>query len=222
MPSRNVLVVLCDQLRADFLSAYGCGAIPTPNIDRLAGAGIVFENAITQSTVCAPARATMMTGRYVSNHGVWTNDVPFRDGLEYLPKRMNEAGYATGAFGKLHHYPPHDAKGFRETDLMEEGRLGESEPYLQWLRSRRPDVKGIWNYDDYIFAFDEEEYHEHWIASRAIEFIERRADDGPLLCLGLFSRATRPTRSASGRERDGRYRTKDGTESALFHLIPNL
>jgi arylsulfatase A-like enzyme len=181
MAQRNVLVILCDQLRPDFLPIYGCGAVPTPNLDRLAETGVVFDNAITQSTVCAPSRATMMTGRYVSDHGVWTNDVPFRDGLEYLPERMNQEGYVTGAFGKLHHYPPDDLKGFREAALLEEGRLGEREPYLRWLQNRRPEVTSIWNHDGYEFRFDEEEYHEHWIATRAIEFIERRRDDGPLL-----------------------------------------
>jgi arylsulfatase A-like enzyme len=187
MPSRNILVVLCDQLRPDFLPAYGCDAVPTPNLDRLADAGVVFENAITQSTVCGPARATMMTGRYVSDHGSWTNDVPTRDGLTYLPERMNEAGYATGAFGKLHSTPPDDARGFQETALMEEGRLGDAEPYLSWLRDRRPDVDGIWNHEEYTFAFDGEEYYERWIASRAIEFLEDRGgDDDPFLAWVSF------------------------------------
>jgi arylsulfatase len=150
---------------------YGCDAVPTPNLDRLARTGVVFDNAITQSTVCAPARASMMTGRYVSDHMVWTNDVPFRDGVEYLPVRMNELGYTTGAFGKLHHYPASDGKGFRRLSLMEEGRLGEDEPYLTWLRERHPDVERIWNHDGLAFAFDEHEYYEHWIASEAMQFI---------------------------------------------------
>lgn len=186
MPQRNVLVLLCDQLRPDFLSMYGCEAVPTPNLDYLAETGAVFDDAITQSTVCAPSRATMMTGRYVSDHGVWTNDVRFRDGLEYVPERMNKEGYVTGAFGKLHHYPPDDLKGFREAALVEEGRLGEREPYLRWLKNRRPDVTSIWNHDGYEFRFDEEEYHEQWIATRAIDFIERRRDDGPLFAWVSF------------------------------------
>lgn len=65
MSKRNVLVILCDQLRPDFLPMYGMKAIKTPNIDRITDMGVVFDRAITQSTVCAPARASMMTGRYV-------------------------------------------------------------------------------------------------------------------------------------------------------------
>ena len=87
---RNIVVILCDQLRPDFLRMYGCEAIPTPNLDRLASCGVVFDHAITQSTVCAPARATMMTGTYVSEHGVWTNDRPFAPGMEYIAERMND------------------------------------------------------------------------------------------------------------------------------------
>lgn len=185
-PSRSIVVILCDQLRPDFLTCYGGAGVPTPNIDRLAEMGVVFDNAITQSTVCAPARATMMTGRYVSNHGVWTNDVPFRSGLDYLPERMNQLGYRTGAFGKLHHYPADEAKGFSVAYQMEEGRLGDEEPYLKWLKKRHPEVTGVWNIVDDHFAFDEEEYHERWIADRAIEFIDGTPAEDPLLAWVSF------------------------------------
>ena len=174
--ARNVVVFMCDQLRPDFLSLYGCTAIPTPNLDRLAREGVVFDRAITVSTVCAPARASMMTGRFVSDHGVWTNDVPFRDGLDYLPRRINKLGYATGAFGKLHHYPAADGKGFNVFHPMEEGRLGDAEPYLHWLKARHPEVSGIWNFTGHEFDYDEDEYYEHWIASRALDFIKKTRD----------------------------------------------
>lgn len=177
MSRRNVLVLLCDQLRRDFLPIYGCAAVPTPNLDRIAARGVVFDNAITQSTVCAPARASMMTGRYVSDHGVWTNDVPFAPGLELLPELMATLGYRTGAFGKLHHFPAGDGKGFNHLRQMEEGRLGDEEPYLVWLQQRHPEVTRLWNHADYEFAFAEEEYYEHWIASEAIGFIGGRQEN---------------------------------------------
>lgn len=177
MKRRNVVVFLCDQLRPDFLEIYGCEGVPTPNINRLAKEGVVFDQAITQSPCCAPARACMMTGRYVSDHQVWTNDLPFRDGLEYLPQRMNELGYSTAAFGKLHHFPADDAKGFQHVRQMEEGRLGDGEPYLRWLQERHPDVndifaEGIPDRKEYEFPFGEEDYYEHWIASETIAFLQ--------------------------------------------------
>jgi arylsulfatase A-like enzyme len=175
---RNVVVILCDQLRKDFLSIYGCNAAATPNLQRLARMGVVFDNAITQSTVCAPARASMMTGRYVSDHKVWANDLPFRDGVEYIAERMNQLNYTTAAFGKMHHKPANDPKGFQNMVFMEEDRLGPNEPYLQWLKKHHPQVKSVFNYDQdkLVFDFTEEQYYEHWIASQAIKFIEHHAE----------------------------------------------
>lgn len=155
---RNVLVILCDQLRPDFLNIYGCPAIPTPNLDRLAAMGVVFDRAITASTVCAPARAGMMTGRHVSDHGVWSNSVPFRPGMDLIAERMNALGYRTGAFGKLHHHPDRHTKGFQIARLMEEGRLGDDD-YLKHLRTKYPDFKGLFRERDGAFLLDEEDYY---------------------------------------------------------------
>ena len=100
---RNVLLIMCDQLRPDYLHAYGADFIPTPNLDFLASEGAVFDNAITASTVCAPARASFITGLPVSAHGAWTNNIPCKEGTVYLPERMNEAGYLTAAVGCYDH-----------------------------------------------------------------------------------------------------------------------
>ncbi|MFI3238062.1 MAG: sulfatase-like hydrolase/transferase [Lachnospiraceae bacterium] len=170
---KNVVVILCDQLRKDFLSCYGFEAIKTPNIDSIAKDGVLFTQATTTSPVCAPARASMMTGRYVSDHGVWTNDVPFREGVDVLPGRMNQCGYRTGAFGKLHHFPGRDGKGFEVIRLMEENRLGEADDYFNWLRERHPEIENLFPHlKDGSFAFTKEEYYETWIANEALLFME--------------------------------------------------
>ncbi len=183
---RNVIVILCDQLRRDFLSCYGFEALRTANIDALAAAGVRFDGAITSSPVCAPARAGLMTGRYVSDHGVWTNDVPFRDGMDFLPQRMNGAGYRTGAFGKLHHFPGRDGKGFGVCKLMEENRLNEADDYWQWLKARHPEVTSVFpQQDNGDFAFSKGEYYEQWIADCAIDFIR-----GEQPCIGAVTKAS--------------------------------
>ena len=178
MKDKNIVVILCDQLRKTFLSIYGGEMIKTPNIDRLASLGVVFDEAITQSPVCAPARATMMTGRYVSDHGVWSNDVPFREGIEYLPERMNQLGYHTCAFGKLHHFPGKDVKGFQYAKQMEENRLGEVDDYFQFLKAHHPEVTGVFNHKD-GFIYDEAEYYEAWIASCAVQHIHEHKGSKP-------------------------------------------
>lgn len=175
MDRRNILVLVCDQLRASFLNAYTPSAVPTPHIDALARDGVVFANAITASPVCAPARASILTGRHVCDHDAWTNNVPCREGLEFFPRRLQAAGYDTAVFGVLDHFPHDDMCGFRHCKLMEGGLLGEREEYMAFLRQRHPEVKRFFNGGNYEFAFAEEEFYDHWIASRAIEYIEQRA-----------------------------------------------
>ena len=78
MPNtRNVVLILVDQLRSDFIGPYGADFIRTPNLDELAKNGVTFDNAIASATVCAPSRASVLTGEFVSGHDAWTNDVPF-------------------------------------------------------------------------------------------------------------------------------------------------
>lgn len=188
MKKNNVLVILCDQLRKGFLSCYGFKAHQTKYIDSLAEDGILFTNAITSSPVCAPARAGMMTGRYVTDHGVWTNDVPFRKGMDYLPQRMKACGYLTGAFGKLHHFPPKDTKGFEYCFQMEENRMGEQDDYYRWLKERHSKITNVFPHNEKgEFAFKEEEYYEHWIADHTIQFIEEsRKMDRPFFAWTSF------------------------------------
>src|ERR1044072_3839639 len=73
---RNVLFVMCDQLRRDHVSCYGASRVPTPNSDRLAKLGVRFDQAHVQSGVCGPSRMSYYTGRYVTSHGATWNRVP--------------------------------------------------------------------------------------------------------------------------------------------------
>ncbi len=174
---KNVMVILCDQLRYDFLSCYGSTEINTPNIDKLAQDGVLFQHATTASPVCAPGRASMMTGRYVSDHNVWTNDVPFRENMEFLPQRMKDNGYVCGAFGKLHHYPKKDSKGFDVALQMEERRLGDDDDYYQYLKALHPEICDLYGMDSTgHFAFSLSEYYEEWIANNTMKFIAENAD----------------------------------------------
>ncbi|WP_305768124.1 sulfatase [Candidatus Epulonipiscium viviparus] len=188
---KNVVVILCDQLRTDFLSCYGSDFIKTPNIDQLAADGVLFERATTVSPVCGPGRACMMTGQYVSGTGVWTNDVPFKAGLEYIPERMNQNGYVTGAFGKLHHMPSKDVKGFAVACQMEEGRLAADDDFYKFLKRRHPEINTISPQKDGRFAFGLEDYYEEWIANNAVKFIEDHKDE-PLFAWVSFQGPHQP------------------------------
>jgi len=75
---KNILFIMCDQLRFDYLSCYGHKTLPTPNIDKLAERGVLFQNCYVQSPSCGPSRMSTYTGRYVSSHGSTWNFVPLR------------------------------------------------------------------------------------------------------------------------------------------------
>lgn len=70
----NILFIMCDQLRADYLSCYGHPHLETPHIDALATQGVRFDHAYCQDPLCGPSRASFYTGRYASSHGVLANE----------------------------------------------------------------------------------------------------------------------------------------------------
>ena len=82
---KNVLLILSDQQRLDTVSAYGMNNIcKTPHIDQLAAEGMKFTNAYTSSAICAPSRASVMTGLYAHKHGVIDNFTDIKEGTPLL------------------------------------------------------------------------------------------------------------------------------------------
>ena len=106
---RNVLYIMCDQLRRDYLSCYGHRHLHTPNIDRLAAAGVRFSRAYTQGTICGPSRMSAYTGRYVSSHQVAWNGVPLPLDELTLGDYLRPAGVRTALVGKTHATPNQEA-----------------------------------------------------------------------------------------------------------------
>jgi len=96
----NILLIMCDQLRADALGCTG-NWVKTPHIDRIARGGVRFTNCVTNSPVCLPARISMATGRYPHNTGVWDN-CPYElpEGTPTWMSAIRDAGYRTSVFGK--------------------------------------------------------------------------------------------------------------------------
>lgn len=173
---RNIILILCDQLRPDYLSAYGADFIPTPHLDSLVEAGTVFENAITASTVCAPARAAIMTGQPVSCHGAWTNNIPCKEGTVYLPERLNAQGYMTAAVGSYDHAPYGNTIGYRYVRQYDEN--WSHNEYLHELTKRHPEANGPYMGEGLHFKYPEEEHYDRWNCDRAVEFLHSYIQTG--------------------------------------------
>src|SRR5699024_9198219 len=102
MDRPNILLLCTDQQRFDALGAYGNPFIDTPHLDALATQGVLFENCYVQSPVCGPSRASLMTGRYMSSHGLYANGVDLPSQQRVFTRDLADAGYDCGLVGKLH------------------------------------------------------------------------------------------------------------------------
>ena len=96
---RNILFIMSDQLRRDYLSCYGHPSLPTPHIDALAAKGTRFNHAYVQGPVCGPSRMSTYTGRYVSSHGATWNFVPLSLQIPTLGDYMRSAGLRNAVIG---------------------------------------------------------------------------------------------------------------------------
>ena len=102
MTVRNILFIMCDQLRWDYLSCAGHPHLKTPNIDALAARGVRFTRAYVQSPVCGPSRMSFYTGRYVGSHGATWNGVPLKVGEMTLGDYLRPLGVQAVLAGKTH------------------------------------------------------------------------------------------------------------------------
>ena len=101
----NVLFIMSDDHTAQAIGAYGSRLSklnPTPTIDRLAKEGMLFENAFCSNSICAPSRATILTGQYAHTCGVHDLRGSIESGRQYLAIEMKKAGYQTAMIGKWH------------------------------------------------------------------------------------------------------------------------
>ena len=102
---KNILFIMCDQLRYDYLSCYGHPTLQTPNIDRLADMGMRFEHAYVQAPQCGPSRACIYTGRYMTSHGSNWNRIPLSPTEKTIGDYLKPLGYRTAVVGKTHMRP---------------------------------------------------------------------------------------------------------------------
>ncbi len=98
----NLLFIVTDQHPLSCVGAYGNSNIKTPYLDELAQEGFLLENYYIAAFACSPSRASLLTGRYLHNHNVYTNNVMLDPTLPTLGTLLSQAGFHTGYFGKAH------------------------------------------------------------------------------------------------------------------------
>nr|WP_299071422.1 sulfatase [uncultured Allomuricauda sp.] len=98
----NIIFIMSDDHAYQAISTYRDHLIQTPNIDRIGKEGIVFTNACVSNSICAPSRATILTGKHTHINGKVDNQMPFDTTQVTFPQIFQQAGYQTAMFGKLH------------------------------------------------------------------------------------------------------------------------
>ncbi len=98
----NILFIMSDDHAYQAISAYSDHLIKTPSIDRIANEGILFTNACVTNSICAPSRATILTGKHTHLNGKIDNRMPFDTTQVTFPQIFQKNGYETAMYGKLH------------------------------------------------------------------------------------------------------------------------
>lgn len=189
----NILLICTDQQRFDAVRAYGNDQIETPNLDRLADEGVLFENCYVQSPVCAPSRASLMMSQYVPTHGLHANGVDLPPGTRLFTRDLADAGYDCGLVGKLHlgacqngRLEPRVDDGFRVYRWAHDPYAGSSEnAYHRWLQASHPDLyeAGLDGSGEHSWdTMPTEAHYSHWIANETIDFLASSRDDVKPFC----------------------------------------
>ncbi|MDC6355689.1 MULTISPECIES: sulfatase family protein [unclassified Robiginitalea] len=112
----NIIFIMSDDHAYQAISAYDNRLIETPNIDRIARMGMLFTNASVTNSICAPSRATILTGKHSHINGKVDNHFPFDTTNVTFPQLLQKSGYQTAMFGKLHF--GNNPKGFDQFAIL--------------------------------------------------------------------------------------------------------
>jgi len=170
----NLIYLLADQHRADVLGFMGDKSALTPNLDQMAADGMVFDNAVAVSPVCAPYRSSLFTGKYISSTGMVINEVCINPNHKALGYVLHEGGYDMAYLGKWHMVDIH------KRDIPQgPARLGFQHASLfQAYNFNHQNYKGFYwtdEGDSVVMRQIEGNQTEYW-TNTAIEYIRRAGE----------------------------------------------
>ena len=160
----NIVFIMTDDHTIQAMSAYGSKLVKTPNLDRIANEGMLFNNCFVTNAVCGPSRATILTGKYSHLNGLTDNSKVFDSTQVIYPQLLKKAGYQTAMIGKWHlgsnpvgfdYYSILPNQGqYYQPEFIENGKLVKEKGYVTDL-----------------------------ITDKAIGFLEKRDHDKPFLMI---------------------------------------
>ena len=162
---KNILFVMYDQLRFDYLSCAGHPHLQTPNFDRVAAKGVRFTRAYVQSPVCGASRMSTYTGRYASSHGAQWNGFPLRVGEMTIGDHLRALGMGCWLIGKTHMKV--DAAGMARLGLSPDSVIGARQAecgFDVWCRD-----DGLWAWGPDGFYDEQRSPYNAYLTSRGYD-----------------------------------------------------
>lgn len=192
----NILFVMYDQLRFDYLSCAGHPHLQTPNFDRVAAMGVRFSNAYVQSPICGASRMCFYTGRYASSHGAQWNGYPLRVGEFTLGDHLRQRGMDCWLIGKTHMKA--DSEGMTRLGLDPSSIIGARQAecgFDVWIRD-----DGLWGQGPEGFYDQKRSPYNEYLKSQGydssnpwVDFANAGVDENGDLASGwMFKNADKP------------------------------
>ncbi|MGH8791437.1 MAG: sulfatase-like hydrolase/transferase [Stackebrandtia sp.] len=206
----NVLVIQADQFRWDCLGASGHPDVWTPHLDRLADDGVRYTDAFCPLPICTPSRYSLLSGRYVRQHGGWTNRCTLPPAVDTFPKALRRAGYRTAAVGKMHFTPTYLDVGYDVLTLAEQHGPGryDDDYHRQLRKAGLAPVRDLLDQEEHLRAsapqaywrtygaarsdLPEDWHSTTWIGRHALRELENWSDDGGQLLHVSFVKPHHP------------------------------
>ncbi|MFW5856874.1 MAG: sulfatase-like hydrolase/transferase [Planctomycetota bacterium] len=181
MKQPNILFIISDEHSPNTIGCYGADYAITPNLDRLAAGGTLFENAYCNHAICVPSRNTLMSGLQSHHIGAYDNGAPLASDLPTWAHMLSRAGYRAVLDGKMHFLGPDQLHGFQDHWNEEPAQVAG----FRW-GEENGNATG-YRYFTTVHALGDPSEHRNWereeqIRADAIDFLQQQDDASPF-CL---------------------------------------